>query len=142
MDIKIEKMLEKHIESININDFDDFWNINILKSELSSPTSYYIIAKIKNDIVGFAGINIVLDESHIANIAVKKNMRLLGIGSLLLETLISKSKEVTTSITLEVNEKNFPAVHLYKKYGFETLGKRKKYYNNQFDAYIMTLYFK
>ena len=32
-------------------------------------------------------------------------------------------------------------LNLYKKYGFETLGFRKKYYNNQFDAYIMTKYF-
>ena len=52
-----------------------------------------------------------------------------------------KAKTNSTLITLEVNEKNIPAISLYKKYGFETLGTRKKYYNNQFDAYIMTKYF-
>lgn len=36
---------------------------------------------------------------------------------------------------------NVPAINLYKKYGFEVLGTRKKYYDNKFDAYIMTKFF-
>lgn len=86
-------------------------------------------------------MNIVLDEAHIANIAVKKTLRKNGIGSKLLENLIAEAKKYTSSITLEVNEKNLPAISLYQKYGFQTLGKRKKYYNNTHDAYIMTKYF-
>lgn len=90
---------------------------------------------------GFAGINLILDEAHIANIAVRKDKRRMKIGSTLLENLISIAKEKKASlITLEVNEENLPAINLYKKYGFEILGKRKKYYYNQFDAYIMTKY--
>ena len=89
---------------------------------------------------GFAGMNIVLDEAHIANIAVRKDLRNLKIGSKLLKALINEASTKAQSITLEVNEKNLPAICLYKKYGFETLGKRKNYYNNQDDAYIMTKY--
>lgn len=62
-------------------------------------------------------------------------------GSLLLENLINKAKNSSVLITLEVNEKNFSAIHLYEKYGFEKVGLRKKYYDNKFDAYIMTKYF-
>ena len=40
-----------------------------------------------------------------------------------------------------VNTENLPAVNLYKKFGFKILGTRKKYYNNKFDAYIMTKFF-
>lgn len=141
MNIQIENMLEKHLNFLNLDEFDNFWNMNILKQELNSPSSFYIIAKFENDIVGFAGINFVLDEAHIANIVVKKNMRNLNIGSKLLETLINYAEKMATLITLEVNEQNYPAIHLYEKYGFENLGKRKKYYNNKFDAYIMTKYF-
>lgn len=85
-------------------------------------------------------MNIVLDEAHIANIAVRKDLRNLKIGSKLLKALINEASTKAQSITLEVNEKNLPAICLYKKYGFETLGKRKNYYNNQHDAYIMTKY--
>lgn len=63
-----------------------------------------------------------------------------GIGSKLLEELIKKAKETSSLITLEVNEENKPAIHLYEKYGFKLLGKRKKYYKNN-DALIMTKYF-
>ena len=41
-------------------------------------------------------------------------------------------------ITLEVSDDNVPAIELYKKFEFEILGRRKKYYNNVNDAIIMT----
>ena len=75
MEIQIEKMLENDLNNLNLNEFDDFWNINILKQELKSDNSIYIIAKYKQEIVGFAGINLILDEAHIANIAVRKDKR-------------------------------------------------------------------
>ena len=141
MQITIEKMSLSHLAQINLADFDDFWSYNILKDELLSTSSYYIIAKCEDIITGFAGIKFLLDEAHITNIVTKKDMRNLGIGSKLLENLIEKAKENCSLITLEVNEKNRFAIALYKKYGFETLGTRKKYYDNKFDAYIMTKYF-
>ena len=79
MEIQIENMQKKHIDNISIDKFDDFWNINILIQDLDCSSSFYIIAKYENDILGFAGINIILDEAHIANIAVRKDMRNLGI---------------------------------------------------------------
>lgn len=121
MEIKIEELSEKDLNLIKIEDFDDFWNINILKNDFFSTNSFYIIAKCENDIFGFAGINYILDEAHIANIAVRKDKRNLKIGSKLLETLILKSKEKASLLTLEVNEKNIPAINLYEKYGFKTI---------------------
>lgn len=126
MDIEIENMRDKHLNMINLDEFDDFWNINILKNDLNSKSSIYIIAKHQNNIVGFAGINIILDEAHIANIAVKKDMRNMKIGSKLLESLIDKAKEITSLITLEVNILNLPAIHLYEKYGFQYVRKEKE----------------
>jgi len=74
------------------------------------------------------------------NIVVKKNKRNLGIGSLLLKYIIDYSeKNKISSITLEVNENNIPAIKLYEKYNFQKVGLRKKYYNNTDDALIMTL---
>ena len=73
------------------------------------------------------------------NIVIKKEKRKQGIGSLLLEKLISISKELEAiSITLEVNCNNLPAINLYKKFDFQEVGSRKKYYNNTDDALIMT----
>ena len=144
MNLQINFMTESNLNSLSQNlilDFDDFWNFNILKSEFENPSSTYIVAKIGDEIVGFAGIWKSVDDVHITNIVTKKNKRNLGIASQLLEKLIeiSKTKKVG-SITLEVNENNIPAINLYKKYNFQILGKRKKYYNNADNAIIMTLY--
>lgn len=134
------------LDSIKDNlytDFDDFWSYNIFKSELENENSKYIIAILNNEIIGFAGIWQVIDEAHITNIVVRKDFRKLGIGSLLLEKLISicKNLESINSVTLEVNEDNIPAQKLYEKFNFKILGKRKNYYNNK-AAIIMTLYLK
>ena len=128
------------IEHIYNVDFDSFWKPSTLKSELENPNSKYIVAKIDNKIVGFAGIWFSVDTAHITNIVIHKNYRHRGIGSILLETLISLAR-IKPSLTLEVNIKNKNAQKLYLKYGFKNLGIRKKYYNGIEDAYIMTLYF-
>ena len=143
MDFKIDKMSLEDLISIKdilTTEFDDFWNYEILKSELESNNSYFFVAKnISGEIVGFAGIKIILDEADIMNIVIKKDFRNNGIGSLLLDYLISYSKSINLkTITLEVNEINIPAIKLYEKFDFEKLGIRKKYYNGSRDAYIMT----
>ena len=119
--------------------FDKFWTYGILKSEIANINSRYIVAKYKNEIVGFAGISLIIDEANIMNIVTKKEKRKQGIGSLLLEKLIYLAKELNaTSITLEVNSNNLSAINLYKKFNFQEVGLRKKYYNNTDDALIMT----
>ena len=125
----------------HLPEYDDFWTFNILHQEFENDNTTYIIAKDNDTIVGFAGILVIMDEANVMNIVTKKDKRKLGIGSLLLENLIeiSKSKNLT-SITLEVNEKNIPAINLYKKYNFQQVGVRKKYYDNTDAAILMTLY--
>ena len=139
--IKILPMTNEDIDflSTNLNsDFDDFWNINNLKNDFSNLNSTYLIARVENEIVGFAGFLKICDEANIMNIVTKKNKRNLGIGSKLLENLILYAKNQNCkSITLEVNEHNNIAIHLYEKYNFKRIGLRKKYYNNTDDAILM-----
>lgn len=124
-------------------DFDDFWNVTILESELKNEFSKYIIAKLNDEIVGFAGVIDTVDQLEITNIVVKKNFRKKGIGSKLLENLIMLAKEAgKEKISLEVNSTNLPAIKLYEKNGFKNVGFRKKYYNNKDNAEIMTLKIK
>lgn len=140
--IQIHKMTVQDLSQISnvLNtEFDDFWNENLLKSEIENPNSKCIIAKSNDEIVGFACIWKAVDDIHITNIVVKKIYRKQGIGSLLLKELIKISNiENVTSITLEVKDSNLPAQNLYQKYGFKVLGRRKKYYNGTEDAIIMT----
>lgn len=133
--IKIEKMNLTDLEAIkNIlaSNFDDFWNYNILKEELQNENSKYLVAKIDCDVVGFAGIKIVLDEADIMNIVVKKDFRNQGIGKLLLKDLLALCSEIgIITINLEVNEDNLHAIHLYENFGFKKISVRKNYYKDK-----------
>ncbi len=130
------------IQDILETDFDDFWSFSILKDELENSNSNYLTAKIGTEIVGFVGIWQSLDVIHITNIVTKKSKRNLGIASSLLQKAINLAmKKNATSITLEVNKKNIPAINLYKKFKFQEVGYRKRYYNGTDDALIMTIYF-
>lgn len=135
MDIKINKFEVKDLDSIkNIlsTEFDSFWNYNILKTELENENSKYIVAKSNNEILGFAGIKIFVNEADIMNIVVKRTYRNKGVGSLLLKNLILICEELYLhSLSLEVNEENLPAINLYKKFGFKNIGMRKNYYKNK-----------
>lgn len=130
-----------NIKNILLTDFDDFWNYNILKSELENSTSHYIVAKRNDEILGFAGIIDTYDQMEITNIVVRKDYRNQGIGNLLLKELINLSKDKNV-IYLEVNSKNINAIKLYEKNGFKKCGLRKKYYNNTDDAILMKLKLK
>lgn len=130
-----------NIKDILISDFDDFWNANTFVNELENENSYYLVAKINDEIVGFAGMKIILDEADIMNVVTKKDKRNLGIGFCILEKLIYIAKEKNIKkLTLEVNEKNVAAIHLYEKLGFKQVAVRYKYYNNVDDAVIMQLF--
>lgn len=145
MNIVIEKMTKEHLNQIKDileEQFDEFWNENVLKSELENRLSTYIVAiDEQNKVVGYAGIwKPTEDEAHITNIVTRKENRQHKVATNMLEELIKIAKDQNLkTITLEVNVNNTPAIHLYQKYQFEQVGIRKKYYSNCDDALIMTL---
>lgn len=129
------------LQDIFDKDFPCSWKLHTLKSELTNNSSRYVVVRSNNEIIGFAGVWLSVDDAHITNIVVKNSYRHKGIGSLLLEKLIEITKEnCKASLTLEVNTNNIYAQRLYNKFNFKNLGIRKKYYNNTDDAFIMTLY--
>ena len=133
MEISISNMTFADLENLKNflqSDFDEFWSYDILLSELSSSNSRYIVAKNKdNTIVGFAGIKIILDEAELMNIVTRKDMRHCGIASSMLNHLLAICKENNIKLlNLEVN----------KKYNFNKVDFRKKYYDNTYDALLMT----
>lgn len=130
----------EEIKNILQTDFDDFWNFEIFKEELVNNNSSYLVLRYDNEIVCFGGIKIILDESNIMNIVTRKNKRNQGFAKFVLNELINISKEQNcTSITLEVNENNIPAIHLYELFDFKEVGNRKNYYKNGDTAILMTL---
>lgn len=91
-------------------------------------------------VVGYGGFWLMVDEAHISTLATHPLWRRRGIGELLLLAMIDNATEIGARwVTLEVRTSNIGAQALYRKYGFEVTGLRKKYYSdNGEDALIMT----
>lgn len=91
-------------------------------------------------VIGYAGMWIMVDEAHITTIAMRGEWRGLGLGELLLTSLIEQAVALGADrVTLEVRVSNEPAQSLYRKYGFQQAGRRLRYYSdNNEDAFIMT----
>ena len=92
------------------------------------------------DIVGFSGFWMMMREAHIIAIGVRNGYRHLGIGEGLLIATIELAQILNANVvTLEVRASNTIAQELYKKYGFQVVGRRLKYYSSDGeDAIIMS----
>ena len=92
------------------------------------------------DIVGFSGFWMMVGEAHIIAIGVRNGYRQLGIGEGLLVETIELAQMVNANVvTLEVRASNMIAQELYRKYGFQVVGRRLKYYSSDGeDAIIMS----
>ncbi len=90
-------------------------------------------------IVGLVGIWTPVDQAHIMVIASRPSERRQGVGELLtIATLCEAAKIGATNVTLEVRKSNGVAQTLYRKYGFNEIGIRRRYYSdNHEDAVIM-----
>lgn len=91
-------------------------------------------------VVGYAGFWYVVDEAHISTIAVHPDWRGQGAGEQLLVGLLERALDLkAVKATLEVRVTNERAQNLYRKYGFEAVGRRRRYYrDNGEDALLMT----
>ncbi len=99
----------------------------------------YIVARVEQELVGYAGMWVIIDEAHITTIAVDPVHRGEHIGERLLVGLIDGAlARGARWMTLEVRKSNVVAQRLYKKYGFREIGVRKGYYSdNREDAIVM-----
>lgn len=120
--------------------FDVNWSRSVFENEISNPKAYYIVALCDGKAVGYCGIDFVVDEGSITNLAVHPDFRNKGIASKLLKlTEEFAFNEKLSFITLEVRESNYNAIKLYEKNGFKEVGRRKNYYSdNRETAILMT----
>jgi ribosomal-protein-alanine N-acetyltransferase len=82
---------------------------------------------------------LVLDEAHIATLAVHPDLRRRGLGRLIMRRALEEAvREGAKMAYLEVREGNTAAQELYRAFGFEVTGRRPRYYVTE-DAVLMTL---
>lgn len=115
------------------------WSLRDFEHEMTeNACARYLVAERAEGLVGFAGAHIILDEGHITNIAVTEDCRGQGVGRALTGALLQYAANLGARyVTLEVRADNEPAKALYHSFGFVKVGVRKRYYEDQQDAWIM-----
>lgn len=141
--ITVVPMEPRHIEDLERLEKECFstpWSFDSLVSELSNPLAVFCVAEIGGQVAGYVGMQHIVDEGYICNIAVFSQYRRRGVATKLMETLSEYAKEnEMASISLEVRESNVNAQSFYEKFDFEVVGRRKHFYSNPTeDALIMT----
>ena len=144
LEISIEKMTKDDIESVIQIEAEAYgkhhWSKSSFYDEMQNNLAKYYVAKtLTGEVVGYAGTWHIIDEGHITTIAVKKSHLRKHIGEAIITKIIDDCyQEGIKYLTLEVRVSNTPAINLYTKYGFNSLGSRKGYYqDNNEDALIM-----
>lgn len=144
--MKLEKMTSAHIDGVcKIEEacFAHPWSRQSVESELANENSVFIVAVEGEKVIGYIGMSVVIDEGYIFNVAVDADFRRKGVGTALINELVTYGKKNDLCfITLEVRESNQAAISLYSDFGFIKVGERKNYYSDPAEnAILMTKYF-
>ncbi len=145
MKFTIRKMTLEDIPAVIDLDHKSFslpWPERSFRFEVTeNPASHCWVAEVDGKVVGMIVVWLIVDEAHVATIATHPDFRRHGIAkSLLSHSLLRLIDEGARSSFLEVRESNLAAQEMYRKFGYEETGRRRRYYSdNDEDAILMTL---
>ncbi|MBQ4582850.1 MAG: ribosomal protein S18-alanine N-acetyltransferase [Oscillospiraceae bacterium] len=146
--IRIVPMNADHLEELERLEricFSRPWSKRMLGEELENQCAAFLVAEDENGtVLGYAGLLVMLDEGYITNVAVFPEYRRLGVAAKIIEVYMNfAAANDLAFLTLEVRPSNEAAIALYRRFGFEEVGRRKNYYDlPKEDALILTRYFK
>lgn len=141
----IRPMRQEDLAMVSLLDqlsFTEPWPKNTFAYELTTTYSICQVAvDFSGNVLGAIVVWLVVDEAHVATIAVHPDHRQKGIGAgLLANALIIASHRGAQTSLLEVRVSNLPAIKLYERFGYQVDAVRKNYYqDNQEDALLLTL---
>ena len=149
-----ERILED-ISLIEQENFEDAWNVQMLKDTLSYDYNFIIvlldetITILNNESLpenatytelnGYLIGNLVAGESELLRIAIKDKFKSKGLSNLIMNTYLKYTGDKASSYFLEVRSNNYIARKLYEKYGYESIATRKNYYSNPVDDAVIYL---
>jgi ribosomal-protein-alanine N-acetyltransferase len=130
------------VHAIDVGSFTLPWPERSLRFEVSdNPAARCWVAELEGQVVGMLVLWLIVDEAHIATLAIQPDYRRQGLAKqLLVEALRTAYQEGARQALLEVRAGNEAAQAMYRTFGFEEVGRRAKYYkDNGEDAILMTL---
>ena len=141
--VEIVPMRRSHLKAVIAIErriFPSPWSLGLYLSEITQPaTRAYYVACVGPEVVGYAGMMVVVGEAHVTNIGVAPEWQRHGVARRLLLQLAGEARQRSAQhLTLEVRVSNVGAQALYHEFGFVPAGVRKNYYSEVHeDALVM-----
>lgn len=134
--LKFQRMQTEHLDQVTAIERASFptpWSKNAFAYEIShNEFAHYMVALAAGEeVAGYAGMWVILDEAHVTNVAVRDKYRRRGLGTELMQKMILWAMALgATRMTLEVRPSNTRARTMYARLGFVERGIRKQYYSD------------
>ena len=130
MHVRIVPMNSDHLDEVAELEricFSTPWSRNMLAEELDNALSAFLVAlDDRGRVAGYAGLQVVLDEGYITNVAVFPQYRRRGAAGKLLDVFLRFARANHLAfLTLEVRPSNAAAIALYTRFGFREAGRRR-----------------
>ncbi len=114
--------------------FSNPWSGQTFRGEIQNTSISYPLVAVETasrKVVGYIIYWQIREDVQINNVAVHPDFRGRGVGEAALRAVLDRVREAGASlVTLEVRSSNTAALNLYRKLGFQALGRRKNYYTN------------
>lgn len=139
--VNIEPFTINHIEDVTSihSQVLDGWSMKGLIGDLANDSTQSYVAVYGGKAVAFCSF-IATEDAELVFVCTHPLYRQQGIANKLLHDAIVDLPASVNSIVLEVRSQNTPAINLYTKMGFTTLGKRRGFYSfPEDDAVVMEL---
>ena len=126
-----------NVLSIERRAFVTPWSMAMFVLELSKSSGICLAAHSGAELRGYLVCSRYAEMWHLMNVAVEPERRRRGVASALISHLLGEI-EGTDKLMLEVRGSNEGAIEMYRGFGFEPVGHRRRYYqDNGEDALVM-----
>ena len=137
----VQRLTRAHLDAVaelELQCFAEPWSARALELLLGEE-AFGFVCQTEAGVMAYGGVLVAVDEGQITNIAAHPTARRRGFGQAVLEALEAEARaRGLCALSLEARVSNAPAVGLYEKLGFETVGRRRNFYRHPTeDALVM-----
>ena len=125
----------KKVATLEKECFSSPWTEEQLAESIAKDYSRFLVYVIRDEVVGYVGAYLLGEDADITNVAVTRARRREGVGETLMREIIALlSSSGAKYLRLECRVSNSSAIALYEKLGFENVGVRPRFYEDNEDA--------
>ena len=117
------------VHALECSVFPHPWSRTNFTDSLTSGYDAWTVRDADGALAGYYLLMYAVDEAHLLDVAVAAGRQGKGLGRHLLDRIGARAREQgMLSILLEVRPSNERALAVYRRYGYQEIGRRKGYY--------------